>query len=321
LLGGFAAWLAFTLPSALILFGFAISSAWLTVPAAGGALHGLKLVAVAVIAQALVGMIRTLTPDVTRAAIAVAAIVLTLTIGGSTAQIGAIVLGVLAGLLLCADPRNIVGEPTRFPVSKRSGVCALILFVLLMVGPPLLLHSASSNQALALFNAFYHAGALVFGGGHVVLPLLDAYVVAPGWIDNETFLSGYGLAQAIPGPMFAVAAYLGALVESVPNGVAGALIALVAIFLPGLLLVYGMLPFWNELRMHPSAQAAMRGANAAVVGILGAALYSPAWTGAVFSLLDAALVLAGFLLLTIGKAPSWLVVVLLAGGGALASTI
>jgi chromate transporter len=176
---------------------------------------------------------------------------------------------------------------------------------------------ASGYQGLALFNAFYRSGALVFGGGHVVLPLLQAEVVAPGWVTNEAFLAGYGVAQAVPGPLFTFAAYLGAVATPPPNGIFGSAIALVAVLLPGLLLVYGMLPFWDMLRSRQSAQAAMRGANAAVVGILGAALYNPVWTSAVLTPRDFALALGGFLLLTVWKAPPWIVVVLLAAAGAL----
>ena len=187
---------------------------------------------------------------------------------------------------------------------------------MLFLAPPIIA-SGDGHHAIALFNAFYRSGALVFGGGHVVLPLLQAAVVAPGWVTNEVFLAGYGVAQAVPGPLFTFAAYLGAVMGPAPNGLAGAVIALIAIFLPGLLLVYGMLPFWDMLRARQSAQAAMRGANAAVVGILGAALYSPVWTSAVLTPRDFALALAGFLLLTVWKAPPWIVVVLLAAVGAL----
>ena len=170
-----------------------------------------------------------------------------------------------------------------------------------------------------MFDAFYRSGALVFGGGHVVLPLLQAQVVAPGWVSNETFLAGYGLAQAVPGPLFTFAAYLGAVMNSPPNGLAGAAIALVALLLPGMLLVYGMLPFWDAMRTRAAAQAAMRGTNAAVVGILGAALYNPVWTSAISSPRDFALALAGFLLLAVWKMPPWIVVVLLAAGGTISA--
>jgi chromate transporter len=195
-----------------------------------------------------------------------------------------------------------------------------VVFFVLLVGLPLA-DTATRIQGVALFDAFYRSGALVFGGGHVVLPLLQSEVVAPGWVTNADFLAGYGLAQAVPGPLFTFAAYLGSVSGPEPNGLAGASIALVAIFLPGLLLVYGMLPFWDELRERAIAQAAMRGANAAVVGILGAALYDPVWTSAVLTPRDFALALAGFLLLTVWKAPSWIVVTLLAVAGTVLSSI
>lgn len=191
---------------------------------------------------------------------------------------------------------------------------ALGAFALVLVLSALL---AGQAQAIALFAAFYRAGSLVFGGGHVVLPLLQAQVVSPGWVDNNAFLAGYGAAQVVPGPLFTFAAYLGAVMGPAPNGIAGATIALVALFLPGLLLVVGALPFWDDLRSRPTAQAAMRGANAAVVGILGAALYNPVWTSAILAPRDFALALAGFLLLTVWRAPPWIVVVSLAA----ASTI
>jgi chromate transporter len=190
----------------------------------------------------------------------------------------------------------------------------LAAFCLLLVCLPLLA-AATASQGVALFDAFYRAGALVFGGGHVVLPLLEAEVVRPGWVAQDAFLAGYGAAQAVPGPLFTFAAYLGMVSGPDPNGVAGAAIALIAVFLPGLLLVAGTLPFWDAVRVHPSAQAAMRGTNAAVVGILGAALYDPVWTGAVRGPTDFALALTGFVLLTVWKAPPWIVVLLMAAGG------
>ncbi|EXL01874.1 MULTISPECIES: chromate efflux transporter [Brucella] len=316
LLGGFAAWLAFTMPSVAILFALALSVAAFTGTAAEGVLHGLKLVAVAVVAQAIWGMAKSLTPDRERAGIALAGIAIVIFIGGSFGQIGAIALGAIAGLWLC---RRELSKPTghlRFPVSRRNGALALFLFAALFVIPPLLVMT-SGHQVVALFDAFFRSGALVFGGGHVVLPLLQAQVVAPGWITNESFLVGYGLAQAVPGPLFTFSAYLGAVMGPMPNGLAGAFIAVVAIFLPGLLLVYGMLPYWDALRLRPIAQAAMRGANAAVVGILGAALYDPVWTSAVFSPRDFALALGGFLLLTVWKVQPWIVVAALAVSGTL----
>jgi chromate transporter len=317
LLGGLAAWFAFTMPSALIMFAFAMSATAFTGPIAEGFLHGLKLVAVAVVAQAIWGMSRTLTPDRARAGIALAAIAIVVFFAGSFGQIAAIVLGAGAGLWLC---RGEVAPPVaghlNFPVTRRAGVVALVLFAALLLIPPVVAN-ATGSRALALFNAFYRSGALVFGGGHVVLPLLQAQVVTPGWVSNEAFLAGYGLAQAVPGPLFTFAAYLGAVMGPSPNGLAGAVIALVAIFLPGMLLVYGMLPFWDAMRTRPSVQAAMRGTNAAVVGILGAALYNPVWTSAVLTPRDFALALTGFLLLTVWEMPPWVVVVFLAGAGVL----
>ena len=314
LVGGLAASLAFTLPSAIILFAFALGAAAFTGPLAEGFLHGLKLVAVAVVAQAIWGMAKSLTPDKPRAAIALIAVATVVFIAGSLGQIAAIAGGAILGLWLCRGNGATVTGHLSFPVSRRSGTIALVAFATLFVIPPILV-STTGHQAVALFDAFYRSGALVFGGGHVVLPLLQAEVVAPGWVSNESFLAGYGLAQAVPGPLFTFAAYLGEVMGPEPNGTAGASIALIGIFLPGLLLVYGMLPYWDALRLRPSAQAAMRGTNAAVVGILGAALYNPVWTSAVLSPRDFALALAGFLLLTVWKLPPWIVVVLLAVAG------
>jgi chromate transporter len=316
LLGGLAAWFAFTLPSALILFAFAMGAAAFTGPVAEGFLHGLKLVAVAVVAQAIWGMARTLTPDRARAGIALAAIAIVVFFAGSFGQIAAIALGACAGLWLCRGDVAPVSGHLNFPVSQRAGIMALALFAALLLILPVFV-PATGFQALTLFDAFYRSGALVFGGGHVVLPLLQAQVVTPGWVSNEAFLAGYGVAQAVPGPLFSFAAYLGAVMGLPPNGAAGAALALVALQLPGMLLVYGMLPFWDAMRTRPAAQAAMRGTNAAVVGILGAALYNPVWTSAVLTPRDFALAMAGFLLLTVWKLPSWTVVVLLAGIGVL----
>jgi chromate transporter len=318
LLGGLAAWFGFTMPSALIMFAFAKSAAGFTGPVAEGFLHGLKLVAVAVVAQAIWGMARTLAPDRARAGIALAATAIVTFFAGSFAQIAAIALGAVAGLWLCRGDVASVSGHLNFPVTRRACVTALVLFAALLLIPPAIA-TATSSQALALFNAFYRSGALVFGGGHVVLPLLQAQVVTPGWVSNETFLAGYGLAQAVPGPLFTFAAYLGAVMGSPPNGLTGAAIALVALMLPGMLLVYGTLPFWDAMRTRPAAQAAMRGTNAAVVGIPGAALYNPVWTSAVLTPRDFALALGGFLLLTVWKMPPWVVVVLLAGAGLLLS--
>ncbi|MCR6673351.1 chromate efflux transporter [Devosia ginsengisoli] len=313
-LGALAAWAAFTLPSAALLVVFALGAAMLDGPVAQGVLHGLKLVAVAVVAQAVWGMARSLTPDRQRATIAVAAVAVTILLAGSLGQVAAILLGGLAGLVFCRDGAGMAAPMTRFPVSRTVGLVCLGLFAVLLVGLPILAASVNAH-GLDLFDAFYRAGSLVFGGGHVVLPLLDAETVASGWVSKDAFLAGYGAAQAVPGPLFTFAAYLGAMGGPMPNGVLGAGIALVAIFLPGMLLLVGALPFWDGLRALPLAQAGMRGANAAVVGILGAALYDPVWTSAVLTPLDFALALAGFVALVAWKAPPWMVVLLLALAG------
>ena len=320
LLGGLAAWFGFTMPSAIVLFAFAMGAASFTGPLAQGVIHGLKLVAVAVVAQAVWGMARSLTPDRQRAGIALVAVFAVVMFGGSVAQVAAIVIGGVAGLWLCRNPAAAVDGHLNFPVSKTQGVAALLLFAVLLLALPTL-SAVTANGNLHLFDAFYRSGALVFGGGHVVLPLLQAEMVAPGWVGTESFLAGYGVAQAVPGPLFTFAAYLGADASQASSPLAGASLALIAVFLPGLLLVYGMLPFWDRFRTRPAAQAAMRGANAAVVGILAAALYTPVWTGAVLDALDFALALGGFLLLTVWKAPPWIVVALLAAAGGLMGTL
>lgn len=316
-LGALAAWAAFTLPSAILLVLFAMGAAGLDGAVAQGVLHGLKLVAVAVVAQAVWGMAKSLTPDRQRASIAVLAVLTVVLVAGAIGQLAAIALGVIGGLWLCRDvPTTTVGA-IRFPVSKQAGWMALGLFAVLLAGLPLLA-GVAGNHGIDLFDAFYRSGSLVFGGGHVVLPLLDAETVASGWVSKDAFLAGYGAAQAVPGPLFTFAAYLGAAGTPLPNGVLGAAIALVGIFLPGFLLLVGALPFWDELRTRTWAQAAMRGANAAVVGILAAALYNPVWTSAVLGPIDFALAVSGFVALVVWKAPPWLVVVALAVvGGAI----
>lgn len=313
-LGALAAWTAFTLPSVALLLAFALGSAALDGPIAQGVLHGLKLVAVAVVAQAVWGMAQSLTPDRQRATIAVGAVVLSLLFAGSMGQVAAIMLGAFAGLAFCRSSAVVAVNHMRFPVSRQVGVASLVLFMVLLTGLPMLA-SSMDVHGVALFDAFYRAGALVFGGGHVVLPLLEAETVASGWISKDAFLAGYGATQAVPGPLFSFAAYLGAIGGQLPNAIAGAAIALVAIFLPGFLLLVGALPFWDALRAVPLAQAGMRGANAAVVGILGAALYDPVWVSAVLGPLDFAFALAGFVALVAWKAPPWSVVLGLAVAG------
>ncbi|MGO4559322.1 chromate efflux transporter [Mesorhizobium sp. 2RAF21] len=315
LAGGIVAWAGFTLPSALLLTAFALGAGVLDNPVGEGVLHGLKLVAAAVVAQALWGMVRALTPDRQRIAIALMALALASLVAGWLGQVAAIAVGAVAGLLFCGGEAGATPRHPAFPVGRRAAIAALVLSVVLLVLPPLL-GAWTGSHLLAFFDAFYRSGALVFGGGHVVLPLLQNAVAEPGWVPVQQFLAGYGAAQAVPGPLFTFAAYLGAVSGVVPNGPLGAMLALVAIFLPGLLLVYGALPFWDGLRALPRAQAAMRGANAAVVGILAAAFYDPVLISAIAGPLDIVFAVGGFLLLVFAKAPPWLVVVLLGAAGA-----
>jgi chromate transporter len=279
---------------------------------ASGALDGLKIVAVAIVAQAVLGMARSLCPDAPRATIATGAVALLAIAPGATGMIGAILLGAAVGTLALESGAAPAGGPVRMPVRRGQALAALAAFAGLLVLLPIL---AGTSQTLAVLDAFYRAGALVFGGGHVVLPLLEAEVVTPGWVSPDTFLAGYGAAQAVPGPLFTFAAYLGAALGPEPNGVAGAALALVAIFLPGFLILVAVLPFWDRFRSLDAAQSAMRGANAAVVGILGAALYSPVFTGGIGGAADFALALACFVLLVAWKTPPWIVVLVAAGGG------
>jgi chromate transporter len=263
-LGGLAAWTGFTLPSAIALVLFAYGANALTGAIGTGLLHGLKLVAVAIVAQAVWGMARTLCPDRERASIAVVAALIILFSTSSVTQIGAILLGGVAGLLLYRDAPPAIGGHVAMPVSRTAGLIALTGFFALLIGLPIL-RGLSSSQGVALFEAFYRSGALVFGGGHVVLPLLREAFVTPGWVSDSTFLAGYGAAQAVPGPLFTFAAYLGKLVNVSPHGVPGAALGLIGIFLPGILILLGTLPFWDSFRKRASAQATMRGVNAAVV--------------------------------------------------------
>ncbi len=321
--GALAAWAGFTLPSAIILVLFAYGAGALGGPAGTGLLHGLKLVAVAIVAQAVLGMVRTLCPDRERASIAAVAAVVILSSTSSLAQIGAIALGGLAGLWFCRGAAQSAIPPAAaiaVPVSRRVGMAALAVFLALLAGlPPL--RGLLASPAIALFDAFYRSGALVFGGGHVVLPLLREAFVAPGWVSDDTFLAGYGAAQAVPGPLFTFAAYLGAVVNLSPNGVAGAALGLLGIFLPGVLILLAALPFWDGLRQRPDAQAIMRGVNAAVVGLLAAALYDPVWTSSVKTPGDFGIALVGFVLLIAWRAPPLLVVAISALGGVALATL
>jgi chromate transporter len=315
-LGAFAAWAGFTLPSAIALVLFAYGVAHFGDALGGGWLHGLKVVAVAVVAQAVLGMMRQLAPDRARATLAVAAAALVLAFPSAWGQIAAIVLGGIVGLTVLGRgaPTDHVSLP--HPVSRTAATVAIMLFFALLIGLPLLA-AAVPEHSLKLFEAFYRAGSLVFGGGHVVLPLLQAAVVPPGWVGNDAFLAGYGAAQAVPGPLFTFSAYLGAVMDPQPNGWLGAALCLAGMFLPAFLLVIGPMPFWDELRRRPEAQSVLRGVNAAVVGLLLAALYHPVWTAGITGPWDFALGCAAFLLLFMWQLPPWLVVVLTALGGAL----
>jgi len=313
-LGGLAAWTGFTLPSAIALVLFAYGADTLAGPTGIGLLHGLKLVAVAIVAQAVWGMARTLCPDRERASIAVAAVLIILSSTSSVAQIAAILLGGVAGLWLCrGGPLPSMGH-IAVPVSRTAGVVALAAFFLLLAGLPVL-RGLGASQGVALVEAFYRSGALVFGGGHVVLPLLREAFVTPGWVSDDAFLAGYGAAQAVPGPLFTFAAYLGTVVGPSPHGLAGAALGLIAIFLPGVLILVGTLPFWEAFRKRAGAQAMMRGVNAAVVGVLGAALYNPVWTSSVKSAGDFGIALVGFVLLNVWRFPPMVVVIISALGG------
>ena len=306
--GALAAWTGFTLPSAIILVLFAYGAGALSGPAGTGVLHGLKLVAVAIVAQAVWGMARTLCPDRERASIAVLSALIILFSSSSLAQIGTILLGGILGLWLCRNAPPVAEGHIAMPVSRRAGLLALAAFFILLIGLPVL-QALNGSPGVALFDAFYRSGALVFGGGHVVLPLLREAFVAPGWVSDDAFLAGYGAAQAVPGPLFTFAAYLGAVVKPSPHGVAGAALGLFGIFLPGILILLGALPFWDSFRTRIEAQSVMRGVNAAVVGLLGAALYNPLWTSSVKTPGDFGVALVGFVLLSVWRAPPLVVVI------------
>jgi len=313
--GGFAAWLGFTMPSALALMLFAYGFTAFGLSADAGWIHGLKIVAVAVVAQAVWGMGKTLCPDRLRATLAIVATLIVFAWPSEWGQIAAIILGALVGLRYLQPVTLHQPENTRFMVSKATAVIAWVLFFGLLFGLPVLAH-LTKNQAFATFDSFYRTGSLVFGGGHVVLPLLRNEVVLPGWVSDSVFLAGYGAAQAVPGPLFTFAAYLGSVLSVAPNGFLGGLLCLIAIFLPAFLLIIGALPFWDALRQKTHVQSALRGVSAAVVGLLLAALYDPVWTSSIKSTSDMALALLSFGLLMFWKWPPLYVVALAAIGGA-----
>jgi chromate transporter len=315
-LGGLAAFTGFTLPSAIVLVLFAYGSRAFQGTIGGGLLHGLKLVAVAIVAQAVWGMAQSFCRDRRRASIATIAVLIATFSPTAAGQIATLVFGAVAGILFCDDPpqaAHTMGTATT-PVSRRVGFAALALFLVLLAGLPLA-GSFSQVQGIALFDAFYRSGALVFGGGHVVLPLLREAVVAPGYVGESSFLAGYGAAQAVPGPLFTFAAYLGAVAAPPSGGIGGAALGLIAIFLPGLLILIAALPFWSSFRQRAKARKLMAGVNAAVVGLLGAALYDPVFVSAVKTPADFGLALAGFVLLSLWRVPPLVIVVLGALGG------
>ncbi|HWB50507.1 MAG TPA: chromate efflux transporter [Stellaceae bacterium] len=313
--GALAAWLGFTMPSALALTAFGYGVGWVGNLPHAPWLHGLKIVAVAVVANALWGMARNLCPDRARATIAVAAAIAATALPSAVGQVAAIAGGGLIGWRLLEGGDVGSGSAAlTVRIPRAWSVPAGMLFLILLFGLPLL-KAAVPSQALAEFDSFYRSGALVFGGGHVVLPLLQAEVVPSGWVSNDAFLAGYGAAQAVPGPLFTFAAYLGTVMGPAPNGWLGALICLVAIFLPSPLLLIAALPYWETLRRRPAVQSVLRGVNAAVVGILLAALYNPVWTSAIFTPRDFATGIVAFLMLAVWSMPPWLVVIF----GALAS--
>jgi chromate transporter len=312
--GGLAAWVGFTLPSAAALTAAALllrNASTDTIDL----LHGLKVVAVAVVANAVWGMARSLAPDRPRATIAFAAAGAVVVLPTAVGQLTAIVAGAVIGWRFLHPDEAATEAGMPVPVPRWLAIAAWTVLFGLLLGLPIA-RALAPNQPLAMFDSFYRAGSLVFGGGHVVLPLLQSEVVPPGWIGTDQFLAGYGLAQAVPGPLFTFSSYLGAAMRPEPNGIAGAALALVAIFLPSMLITIGALPLWGTLRTHPAAQAALLGVNAAVVGILLAALYQPVWTSAILAPADFALALAGFALLAVWRCPPWIVVLLTALAGA-----
>jgi chromate transporter len=309
--GGFAAWLGFTLPSAFLMFVFALLAPRLGGPTMMAALHGLKLVALAVVAQAVWSMSRKLCPDRRRAALAVLAACMLLLFAGPSTQLFALAAGAVGGVLLC---RDVPGQPAppRLPVGRRASLAALAAFLALLIGLPLAALDAP-RSLLGMAAIFYRSGALVFGGGHVVLPLLREALVPTGWLTDGAFLSGYGAAQAVPGPLFTFGAYLGATIAPQSSGLSTtalwSAVALMLIFLPGLLVAVAAAPLWNWAGGHSAVRGGLAGVNAAVVGVLGAALYSPIWTTAIFTGRDLAIAVVAFTLLERWRTPPILIVV------------
>ncbi|KFM84176.1 chromate transporter, chromate ion transporter family protein [Bacillus paralicheniformis] len=311
IIGGILAFIGFTLPSVIALVLFAMILQGFDIGTAGW-IHGLKIVAVAVVAHAVLGMAQKLTPDKRRKAIALFALVATLLWQTAFTQVGVILLAAFAGYLIYKEQVETDDSVMRFPVSRRfAAVCLSLFFGLLILLP--MLRELTSSSWIAMFDSFYRSGSLVFGGGHVVLPLLEREFVPTGWLSEEAFLAGYGAAQAVPGPLFTFAAYLGAVI----SGWQGGMLATAAIFLPAFLLILGTLPFWDTLRRNPKVKGALMGVNAAVVGILISAFYHPIWTSSILAPVDFAFAAVLFSLLVYWKLPPWIIVAAGAAGGAL----
>lgn len=303
ILGGITSFIGFTFPSVVVLIAFALLMTGFDVGNSGW-IHGLKIVAVAIVAHAIIGMAESLTPDLKRKVIAIFALLVTLLWQTAFSQVGVILIAACIGYFLQKQKNDGAVWQSLFPISKRVGGFSLLLFVGLLVALPLL-KEATGSHWVAMFDSFYRSGSFVFGGGHVVLPLLEKEFVPTGWMSEEAFLAGYGVTQAVPGPLFTFAAYIG----TVMNGWQGGLVATVAIFLPAFLLVIGALPFWDQLRNHPRITGAIMGVNAAVIGILIAALYTPIWTSSILETKDFALAIILFCMLAYWKLPPWVVVV------------
>jgi chromate transporter len=320
ILGGVAAWLGFTIPSAIALILFAYGVTAIGDVSDAGWLHGLKVVAVAVVGLAVWGMARTLCPDRPRATMAIVAAIALLAWQTPASQIAVIGAGGLVGWRLLREDADQQSSAPLFPVGRTVAIFCLTLFATTLIALPLI-ERVVSSEPLQVFDSFFRSGSLVFGGGHVVLPLLQAEVVPPAWVTNEEFIAGYGAAQAVPGPLFTFSAYLGTILDGAPTGWTGGLFALGAIYIPSFLLAIGAAPFWDWLRAKTGFGGVMRGVNAAVVGLLAAALYDPVWVSAIERSEDLALALAAFGLLAFWKWPPWLVVVLSALGGQMLASI
>lgn len=315
ILGGITSFIGFTLPSVIALIIFALLLTGFDIGNAGW-IHGLKIVAVAIVAHAIIGMAKNLTPDLKRKAIAIFALIGTLLWQSAYTQVGVILIAAFIGFLLFKQHDEVQVAKSKFPIAKRvSVICLLLFFVLLFLLP--IIREVTGSYWVAMFDSFYRSGSLVFGGGHVVLPLLEQELVPTGWISEESFLAGYGATQAVPGPLFTFAAYLGAVMK----GWQGGLVATLAVFLPAFLLILGALPFWDVLRNNPKIKGAIMGVNAAVIGILISAFYFPIWTSSILAPIDFALAAILFSMLAYWKIPPWIIVLTGAIGGSLMTLI